>query len=236
MKHIFKSFCLAFVVVIVYYPINLYSQQSILTVGGNISGGSGSASYSLGQISYQYFYNGSGYINQGVQQPAEYSTHGSPSAPAAMQAQMAIVCAGGDLTGVGAASYSVGQVGYTYNTFSGNYQSNAGIQQATGPLGNQSITNITEVTKETLVKEGILVYPNPSNGNFTVRISSANKTDNAIVNVLDLYGRIVTTGVLSNNGGILQQTFSSVKLSAGMYVVQCNIGGKHTSVKLSVVH
>jgi len=210
-------------------------EYSVLSAGGNLAG-NGTASNSIGQISYQYFYNGSGYINQGVQQPAEWSTKGSTSAPAPKQAQMAIVCAAGDLSNTyGTASYSVGQVGYTYTTIPG-YQLTAGIQQSIPNGVTNAVVDKAEVTVETPAeKDGIVVYPNPSNGNFTVRINTSNLTDNAIVTVYDLFGKIVLSSTMGNNGGFMQQTFSNKNLAAGMYVVHCSVGNKSSTLKLSVL-
>ena len=48
-----------------------FSQNTILTTGGDLSGSSGSVSYSVGQLAYSYFSSTSGVENQGVQQPFE---------------------------------------------------------------------------------------------------------------------------------------------------------------------
>ena len=45
------------------------SQKQFLSSGGNISGGTGSISFSLGQVTDAYFSNASYSINEGVQQP-----------------------------------------------------------------------------------------------------------------------------------------------------------------------
>lgn len=226
---------LIIVLLIGYLPVNIIAQQAIIVAGGDLTTSNVTASYSLGQISYQYFYNGNGYVDQGVQQPAEWSTQGSHSAPAALQAEMAIACAGGDLTGAGTASYSAGQVGYTYYTIAtSGYQVDAGIQQPNFGGGSQLMGESVAVAPT--LKESSVIYPNPSNGNFTVRLSSSDKKDNAVVTVYDLYGKIVLTGTIPNIGGFMQKTFSSSNLAAGMYFVQYNIGGKRNSIRLSVSH
>ena len=52
-------------------PKTLFPQQVIPATGGNISGSSGSVSYTIGQIAYAFLQNNSYEITQGVQQPFE---------------------------------------------------------------------------------------------------------------------------------------------------------------------
>lgn len=47
------------------------AQQGILTSGANINNGSGSVSFSIGQIEYKEFSHSSGSIIQGIQQPID---------------------------------------------------------------------------------------------------------------------------------------------------------------------
>lgn len=49
-----------------------FGQQNITVTGNDFSSGSGSISYSIGQIDYSSADNGSNSINMGVQQPVEF--------------------------------------------------------------------------------------------------------------------------------------------------------------------
>ena len=51
----------------------LQAQETLLTAGGDASGSGGSASYSIGQVTYHYNTGSSGSEAQGVQQPYEIS-------------------------------------------------------------------------------------------------------------------------------------------------------------------
>ena len=48
------------------------AQQGTATTGGNASGIGGTATYTIGQVSYTNISNSNGYINEGVQQPFEF--------------------------------------------------------------------------------------------------------------------------------------------------------------------
>ena len=52
------------------------AQQSADAAGGMATGSGGSASYSVGQVSFINITNSNGYINEGVQQPYEFFTVG----------------------------------------------------------------------------------------------------------------------------------------------------------------
>ena len=52
----------------------LNAQESVLSSGGNSSGSSGNASYSVGQIFYKTVNGATTYLSQGVEQPFEIQT------------------------------------------------------------------------------------------------------------------------------------------------------------------
>ncbi|MBE0646498.1 MAG: T9SS type A sorting domain-containing protein [Bacteroidales bacterium] len=50
----------------------MQAQESIVAAGGTATGTGGSVSYSVGQVAYTNNSNGTGSVNQGVQQPFEF--------------------------------------------------------------------------------------------------------------------------------------------------------------------
>jgi hypothetical protein len=56
---------------IVLLSSNIYSQEAVISAGGNFTGTGGSSSYTIGQISYNTITDSSQSIAQGVQQPVE---------------------------------------------------------------------------------------------------------------------------------------------------------------------
>jgi Secretion system C-terminal sorting domain len=54
-----------------FFSVVSFGQQAIDSSGGNATGSGGSASYSVGQITYQSYSGSTGKVSQGVQQPFE---------------------------------------------------------------------------------------------------------------------------------------------------------------------
>jgi hypothetical protein len=71
MKLLFYSFCFTFCL-----SFSVFSQSAVLPSGGNASGSSGSASYSMGQVVYSFKSSSSGSETQGVQQSFTISSVG----------------------------------------------------------------------------------------------------------------------------------------------------------------
>jgi Secretion system C-terminal sorting domain len=61
--------------------MSINAQEAVLTSGGNASNASGSVSYSVGQVVYNYGFGSNGTVSQGVQQPFEISSLGTNSFP-----------------------------------------------------------------------------------------------------------------------------------------------------------
>jgi hypothetical protein len=69
MKH--KKFKLSSVILLCLGITNAIAQDAVPAAGGDATGTSGSASYSVGQVVYTSVSSASGSVNQGVQQPYE---------------------------------------------------------------------------------------------------------------------------------------------------------------------
>ena len=52
----------------------LYAQEALITTGGEVTGTGGTASYSIGQVSYTSITGVNGSLTQGIQQPYEIFT------------------------------------------------------------------------------------------------------------------------------------------------------------------
>ncbi len=77
---------------------------------------------------------------------------------------------------------------------------------------------------------GAVVYPNPSQGKFTIRLSD-NLYTSAQVRIVDLQGKIACEQMLAINGKNLQV---DTRLPKGMYILQLNIEGKIFTRKLVI--
>ncbi|MDE3249786.1 MAG: T9SS type A sorting domain-containing protein, partial [Bacteroidota bacterium] len=64
---------------------------------------------------------------------------------------------------------------------------------------------------------GISVYPNPSNGNFVLRL---NKLTNAVIKTYDQNGRLIATQSVNSGGDVRQLVINLGRIPTGLYLVQ----------------
>ncbi|MEN8817355.1 MAG: S8 family serine peptidase [Nonlabens sp.] len=104
-----------------------------------------------------------------------------------------------------------------------------------GTLNNWKI-NFCEVpavlSNEIIEDLDFAIYPNPSNGLFTV--SSSNDLDgDATINVVDLNGRVVFTKDIQN-ASRLNETIDVQNLTSGLYLLQIQSGTSRTVKKIII--
>ena len=82
----------------------------------------------------------------------------------------------------------------------------------------------------------LAVYPNPSNGTFTITFeSNLNSVNNNVkVDVYDLQGRLVYNNNYSNTSSIFKETITMENARAGVYMVNISEGNRTTSHKLVI--
>jgi len=100
------------------------------------------------------------------------------------------------------------------------------VQNTTAPVTQKSINNqeVMEVVEEFEVK----ATPNPSNNNFNVYVRSNNLKDKIIMQVVDMYGRLIDV-----RNVVSEQTIRlGDKYSAGTYIVRFIQGEDHKQLKL----
>jgi hypothetical protein len=77
------------------------------------------------------------------------------------------------------------------------------------------------------------IYPNPTNGTFTISLGLANEINElASIEILDLAGRIVTTDEIAIHGSMLKKQISVMKLPSGFYWIRISAGGNVYQAKL----
>jgi hypothetical protein len=69
---------------------------------------------------------------------------------------------------------------------------------------------------------GIKVYPNPSNGSFTVEVSETN--GGATITITDVLGKTIETRIIGGNEK--KAVFRLTNIAAGSYLVKVNAGNK----------
>lgn len=69
MKNSILRICIVFLLVM--WLAGLHAQQAVLSASNDATGSAGTASYSVGQIAYNYNTSTDGFVTEGVQQPFE---------------------------------------------------------------------------------------------------------------------------------------------------------------------
>jgi len=98
--------------------------------------------------------------------------------------------------------------------------------------GAYSYSNIVSISENDLANEGISVYPNPFVDATGINIVSPND-GTAIVELLDIQGRLIGSEKLSINAGSQYMPISNLdKLSSGVYLVRVNFNGLIETFKI----
>jgi hypothetical protein len=84
-------------------------------------------------------------------------------------------------------------------------------------------------------ENGMVVFPNPTKGNFTVEISSNENISDAQIQITDLTGKVINERTTSILEGKTQFTFEGLDLQLGTYIINLNTGnGKINPVRVVV--
>lgn len=106
-----------------------------------------------------------------------------------------------------------------------------------GTLNAWSITFCEEpqtLSNESIEELEFAVYPNPSNGVFTLSTANATNSGDAIITISDLNGRRVFTRDVKNLGGNLNETIDVQNLTNGLYLLQVQQGASSTVEKIII--
>ncbi|WP_282043542.1 S8 family serine peptidase [Winogradskyella flava] len=129
----------------------------------------------------------------------------------------------------------------------GNYTlevSHKGTLQGAGPFDPQSQDFSLIVTGNSLtlglsendLARSLMVYPNPSNGEFTISFeaSSVNVDDNVKIDIYDMRGRLIFADNFRNVSSIFKETISLNDAKSGIYLINIKAGARLTSHKLII--
>ena len=105
--------------------------------------------------------------------------------------QQSLTTAGGEATGIGTASYSIGQVAYSNNTGS-NGSVSQGVQQA------YTIVDIVDLVGGlATINLELAAYPNPTNNALTLNIGNYNN-QNLTYRLCDMQGKLLDSKKVNN--------------------------------------
>lgn len=87
---------------------------------------------------------------------------------------------------------------------------------------------VSDVTKQSELS----VYPNPTNGNFNIRMTT--KTNKVTTEIINLAGQIVSTNTFNVAGNKIDQAINATNLPKGVYIVKINDGDSTQTKKLII--
>ena len=95
--------------------------------------------------------------------------------------------------------------------------------------------NLVLGTKENSLSSSLSIFPNPSQGEFTISFAShLNSTDNVKVSVYDISGRLVYKNSFVNNALQFYQTIQLDNATPGVYIANISKGDSSTSHKIVI--
>ena len=109
---------------------------------------------------------------------------------------------------------------------------NIAVSQGCGSNLREFASNGTEINKTT--EKNATVYPNPNNGNYHLHVESANKKDNANVQVINMFGQVVRELKGINIAGIIDIKVVEDKMPAGNYFIRYQVGNEKGFVKMVI--
>ncbi|HEU4717726.1 MAG TPA: PKD domain-containing protein [Bacteroidia bacterium] len=99
-----------------------------------------------------------------------------------------------------------------------------------------TVNNVSSVNEETIVRNSLLLSPNPADEDLRISWNQAADADVQIA-VLDLAGRTVITPVMVRGGrGVNTKEISTRGLAAGMYMLRIDAGNQTGNSPLVVTH
>ena len=127
---------------------------------------------------------------------------------------------GNPISGATSQSYSASQGGpYTVTVTDGN-----GCVGTSAPI-TLSVTTVQNNS------EGLLVYPNPNNGTFTIKANLQGREKEALLTITDIAGRnLASQNVAVKNGVVDSEVNLAADLAPGIYLLKLSAGGKSAVV------
>lgn len=83
-------------------------------------------------------------------------------------------------------------------------------------------------------QQDVIMYPNPTNGDFKIKIKS-NATEESLVEVYDLIGKKIISEKISLHDGINNLRFANYNLRTGIYLLKIKLKDKEFTQKLNIV-
>jgi peroxiredoxin family protein len=114
-----------------------------------------------------------------------------------------------------------------------------------GAVKAQKLSNVAKVCPSGIIAKAdpkeisntpsMHVFPNPNNGNFTIKIQTGlTTTRKALIEIRDIQGRLIHALQTQNVNGVITERVRKMGFSKGVYVVMYNLGDMRRSIKMIV--
>lgn len=108
------------------------------------------------------------------------------------------------------------------------------LNTVTLTLCREEIAPILSTEDVALVDDDFLLFPNPNNGEFTIKFRTLSGQNKVSINVFDIRGRNVFNTIYAANGSEFNQTIDLGQLQSGMYLVNVDDGQRKITKKIVV--
>lgn len=117
-----------------------------------------------------------------------------------------------------------------------NGQADNNLAPVVTQISNSILSSTSEISADELPAFETKLYPNPSNGAFTVKMNTANGANQVIkMNVMNAIGQVVFEKTpIVENGYINEKIELNSSFAAGLYIVQVMIGDNEYNTKMMV--
>lgn len=95
-----------------------------------------------------------------------------------------------------------------------------------------TVNVFASLSTEESIFENFIIYPNPNNGEFTIKLNS-NSSDTIKINVYDIRGRQVFDNLYKNNSNF-NQTINLGNVQSGIYLLNVSDGIRSTTKKIVI--
>ena len=101
-------------------------------------------------------------------------------------------------------------------------------------INTTSLLRETPSTEENEVGLDVRAYPNPNQGTFRLQIERLDEKRECMVRVIDMTGRLVSSGIIETGVSFVERTFSMEDAGKGVYLVFVEQGDRRKTIRVVV--
>lgn len=133
--------------------------------------------------------------------------------------------------GVSAGTFDPAVAGLGLHTLTYTYTDSAGC---TGSINSQVLVDVCNGITSATASASMQLYPNPTEGDFTIEFANANDVREANLTIVNSLGQVVSTQQMNCTPGTNRWIVDAQNLSTGIYFINFTAGEQNFSRKLEV--